>query len=707
MDNTRENNKQKAALLLKKMTLTEKVGQLSQRTIGDTSHLGKDATLNTEVFKDIAEGRVGFALQPAYDMSNDMLQAQEAAVNKSRLKIPLMINTDILHGFITIFPIPLALACSFDTVLIQKAAAFSAYEASQCGIYCTHAPMLDLARDPRWGRVSESFGEDPFLGSEIASAYVMGYQNNEADNSISATAKHFAGYGAAEGGRDYDSSHVGEIEMKNYYLIPFKRAVEDGVNMIMCGFNTLDGIPLTCNKKYLTEILKKEFGFEGPVISDWCAIYELAAHGVAENPKDAAFKAFTAGTDIEMASTCYNDNLEIIVKEGKISENQIDEAVLRVLELKYKTGLMDNPFNHFKKEKLNSLTEEGEEIAEKAAEESAVLLKNDGILPLRGKCLLLGEKIESKDVLGCWQLSSEADKAYSIKKGFENEKLDFDYASEIQTARELARNNNYKSVIVNIGESSGESGEAASKQNLNLNKDDLDLIISAQKLELPLIILVSAGRPLILTNIIEQCDALLYIWFLGHRTGTAVARILSGKINPSGKLPMTFPQNEGQIPIYYNRLPTGRPLSGENDPDKFKCRYIDGSEKPLFPFGYGLSYSKFKYNQIFLSNEIMNGEKITVFATVANESYWDGIETVQLYIRDCFAEISRPVKELKGFKRIFLKSGQSEIVDFDITDKMLAYYHSDGTFKADNGTFEIFIGSDSSVTESVKFKRIK
>lgn len=685
---------ERAKAILEKMTLTEKIGQLWQKNIGDTSGLGNAGKeINGDLLEKIRQGRVGIILQPAWNMMDDIREAQRIAVEESRLKIPLMVHSDIIHGFDTVFPLPIASACSFNPTLIRKSASLAAKEATAAGINVTHAPMLDLARDPRWGRISEGPGEDPFLAGEIAEAYVKGFQeDNTPENQLSATLKHYAGYGAAEGGRDYNTCEIGERTMRNIYLMPFQKGINAGARLIMAGFHTIDSVPMTANAKYLRDILRGEFGFGGPVISDWCAPYELIAHGIAEDERSAALAAFRGGIDIEMCSDCYDKSLYALLKEGVISEQKLDEAVLRVLELKIECGIMDDPYLFMKKKKPTRLSVNGLACAEELADESIVLLKNEGVLPMAfgQKVIVAGSRCDDNRVLGCWQCSSFSHESINYIRGLSEEGF---VLQEISDEKDISCSET-DTVLVFVGEKEDESGEAASKQELSIAASDIAVLRKAKESGKKTVCIVCAGRPMILTKAEKYSDAIIYAWYLGHMAGRALAGVLSGRVCPSGKLSVTMPRSMGQIPIYYNYLPTGRPRNPE-DNNKFTSRYIDGTSDPLYPFGFGMSYTQFRYSPVRLSSETMQKNPIKATVTVENCGTRAGKETVQMYIHDVCAAISRPVRELKGFRKVFLQPGERVEVEFEIEEKMLSYYHSDNNFFCDDGKFEIYIGGDS------------
>lgn len=694
---------EKAKQLLFQMTLQEKIGQLCQKNIGDTSGLGEEKNLiNEDAYDKIRQGRIGLILQPAWNMIDDIREAQRVAVEESRLKVPLLVHSDIIHGFDTIFPLPIASACSFNTELIRRSAAISATEATVAGINVTHAPMLDIARDPRWGRIAEGAGEDAYLAGEIAKAYVKGFQeDNGRSECLSATLKHFAGYGAAEAGRDYNTCELGERTMRNTYLRPFKAGIDAGAKLVMAGFHTVDSVPMTANAKYLRKILRKEFTFEGVVISDWCAPYELIAHGIAENEREAALSAFQGGIDVEMCSDCYDRFLNELITAGLIDEKTLDAAVLRILMLKFECGIMEDPYLFMRKSGACVLPPDHLQVAEKLADESIVLLKNENILPLKPgeKIIVTGSRCFDANLLGCWQSSRFITDTITYPQGLEKEGFHCHYAS---TAQELI-SDDCGTVIVFVGEAAENSGEACSEQDIRILEEDIELLRIAKENDKKTVCVVSTGRPMILTETEKYSDAIVYAWYLGHSAGKSLAGILSGRVNPSGKLCVTLPRDMGQIPIYYNHLPTGRPRS-EADDNKFTSRYIDGSSEPLYPFGFGLSYSKFIYENLILDSDVIIDVPVKASITVENQSDTAGKETVQLYVHDVCAQISRPVKELAAFQKVYLNGRERKTITFEITEEMLAYYHSDNNFCCDPGLFEIYIGGDS---ETKIFKSLR
>ena len=692
-------NKKKARQLLEKMTLTEKIGQLILYAGCNVDDKGVPD--NSELVNHIREGRVGSIIVQPQDLSKTVDALQKIAVDKSRLHIPLFINADMIHGFETVFPIPLASACSFDTELVETCAKMSAKEAVACGVRYTNAPMVDIARDPRWGRIAESQGEDSYLASEMAKAYVRGYQNE--DNYVMATLKHYAGYGACEGGRDYDVVEINENTMLNTYLPPFYEGVKQGVDSVMTGFNVLNNIPISGNHRYLREILRGKFGFDGIIISDASSINEMLVYGICKDLEECCEKAMCAGVDIDLGGISYSNALEKAVLSGRLSETLIDEAVIRILEKKYQLGLFESPYS--KKDKSCLFAKKHLDLAEELAIESAVLLKNNGELPLskQKKIAIIGKYANSKDVLGCWQNSSHTDDVKSFWEVFNNN--GYNVVGVCQTYdRESVQKaiNNAEVVIFTCGEFSQQSGEAHSRQNLHLTQEEIDCYQYIKTQSTNIVSLIFGGRPLIINEI--DVGAIVYAWHLGHRTAEAIEKLLSGKRNFSGKLAVTIPKTEGQIPIYYAKKKLGRPYDKENTAWRFQAKYEDGENEPAYVFGYGLSYSNFVYKNLRIDKEILSqNEQLKVSVDVENTSDCDGTEIVQLYLGDVVSEVIRPNKELKAFKRVNIKAKERVTVEFTLSEKDLGYYHDNGDFKADEGQFEIFVGEDSNAGNKIQF----
>lgn len=692
-------NRETAITLLKKMNLTEKIGQLILYAGCNVDDKGVPD--NPELIQHIKEGKVGSIIVQPQDLSKTVDALQKIAVEESRLHIPLFINADMIHGFETVFPIPLACACSFDTELVEACAKMSAQEAVACGVRYTNAPMVDIARDPRWGRIAESQGEDPYLAGEMAKAYVRGYQNDEAY--VMATLKHYAGYGACEGGRDYDVVEINENTMLNTYLPPFYEGIQQGADSVMTGFNVLNNIPISGNHRYLREILRDKFGFDGIVISDASSINEMLVYGICKDLEECCEKAMFAGVDIDLGGISYSQALEKAVLSGKVSEGLIDEAVLRILEKKLTLGLFENPYSQENKSCVFS--KEHLDLSEKLALESAVLLKNNGALPLskNKKIAIIGKYADCKDVLGCWQNSSHNEDASTLTEVFARNDYNVVGVSEtydIESVEIAIKNADI--VMFTCGEFSEQSGEAHSRQNLHLTQEEIACYEYIKSKTANIVSLIFGGRPLIINEIDE--GAIVYCWHLGHRTAEAIEKLLSGECNFNGKLAVTIPKDEGQIPIYYAKKKLGRPYDKENTSWRFQAKYEDGENEPAYVFGYGLSYSQFTYKNLRIDKEVLSqNERLKVCIDVENASDCDGTEIVQLYINDVVSEVIRPMKELKAFKRVKIKARECVTVEFTLSEKDLRYYHNNGDFKADEGQFEIFVGKDSNTVNKIQF----
>lgn len=699
--------------LLEKMTLDEKVGQLNQYT-GDNTATGP-LTINPNKKEEIKAGKIGSMLNILG--SEYTRQYQELAM-QSRLKIPLLFGLDVIHGYKTTFPIPLAEAASWDLAAIELSARVSAREAAASGIHWTFAPMVDISRDPRWGRVMEGAGEDTYLGSKIAFARVKGFQGNKLGdlNSVMACVKHFAAYGAAVGGRDYNSVDISDRALWETYLPPFKAALDAGAATFMNSFNDINGIPATGNKFIQREILKGKWNFSGFVVSDWGSIGEMINHGYSKDKKDAAYAAITAGSDMDMESNAYRYNLAQLVQEGKVPESLVDDAVKRILRKKFELGLFDNPYRYSDaKHQLKELNNpENTKAAREVAAKSIVLLKNEKkALPLSKETktiAFIGPMVKLKRANhGFWAIDlKDVDSTYIVsqweglqRKTGKNTKLLYAKGCGItdtskagfQEAVDVA--NQADVVIVSVGERHDMSGEAKSRSTINLPGVQEDLIKELQKTGKPIVVLINAGRPLVFNWTADNMPTIVYTWWLGSEAGNAIADVLFGDYNPSGKLPMTFPRTEGQIPIYYNYLSTGRPAKNEDD-KMYVSAYIDLQNTPKFPFGYGLSYTAFAYSDLKLSKHtIKKNETLEVSVTISNTGKLPGEEVIQLYLRDKVASIVRPVKELKDFQKIKLEAGESKTVTFTIDNEKLSFYHSDLTFTSEAGEFDLMIGSSS------------
>jgi len=704
---------QKVNALLKQMTLEEKIGQLNQYT-GDNAATGP-ITINPNKQSQIKSGQVGSMLNILG--SKYTRQYQELAM-QSRLKIPLLFAQDVIHGYKTTFPIPLAEAASWDLEAIELSARIAATEASASGIHWTFAPMVDIAHDPRWGRVMEGAGEDTYLGSKIAFARVKGFQGNALGdlNSVMACVKHFAAYGAAIGGRDYNSVDMSERMLWETYLPPFKAALDAGAATFMNSFNDLNGIPATGNKYLQREILKGKWNFKGFVVSDWGSIGEMINHGYVKDDKEAALAAITAGSDMDMESNSYKNNLAQLVKENKVPIALIDDAVKRILRKKFELGLFEDPYKYSNSEREQAALNNPEhtKAAREIASKSIVLLKNENnILPLSKDTktiAFIGPMVKPlRANHGFWAVElKDVDSTYIVSqwKGMQNKvgkstKLlyakgcDFEGENKDGFAEAIAVANQADVVILSIGERWNMSGEAKSRSNIHLPGVQEELVKAIQETGKPVVVLINAGRPLVFNWTADNVPAILYTWWLGSEAGNAIADVLFGDYNPSGKLPMTFPRDEGQIPIYYNHFNTGRPAKNESDTN-YVSAYIDLKNSPKFPFGFGLSYTSFQYSDLKLSSQkIKNTESIEVSLNISNTGKVAGEEVVQLYLHDKVGSVVRPIMELKDFQKIKLNAGESKIVKFIIDKEKLSFYNQELQWVTEPGEFEIMIGTSS------------
>ena len=696
--------------LLSQMTLEEKIGQMVQSAGNDVSAIG--GQLDTLPIEGLLEkGLLGSTIYISAE-AGLARHLQQIAVEKSRLHIPLLFCQDVIHGFQTVFPIPLGWACSFDPELVGRAVEISAKEATRAGVMLAFSPMLDIARDPRWGRISEGAGEDPYLAGRMAKAQVEGYQGG-ADGAglgdgehVACCLKHFVGYGGAEGGRDYNTVEISPSTLHNVYLPSFREGVKAGAASVMPSFNLIDGISSAASPYVLQELLRGELGFDGVILSDYGAVLETIAHGLSEDEKEAAERCANAGLEIEMATDFFNRHLPQLVREGKVDEKVIDSAVRRILTLKYELGIMDDPYLYFHEgeEQACYLAPEHLAAARQLARESAVLVKNDGALPLQkgAKIALVGPCGDSQDQLGPWQFTKRADATVTLRRGL----TEAGYAVEcepattiheelvggINRAVKLARE--CDAVVLAIGEDMSMSGEAASRQNIVVPAVQMELAKAVCAAGKPVIAVVTSGRPLLLEWLDEHCDAVVCSWFLGTESGHALADLLSGDHDFTGRLSVTFPRKPGQIPLYYNHMNTGRPWNGVSD-EKFVSRYLDGPNDPLYPFGYGLSYAQFELADARLSaGRMARDGELTVTAKVRNTSDREGTAVVQLYIHDVAARIARPVKELKGFERVHLAAGEEKEVAFTLTPDALRF-HDGKQWLLEPGKFEVMVGFSS------------
>jgi beta-glucosidase len=726
--------------LMNKMTVEEKIGQLNLVTPGGAV---TGSVVSKDVDEKIRKGAVGGLF--GITGPDKMRKAQEIAVNNSRLHIPLIFGLDVIHGHKTIFPIPLGLSCSWDTVLIERSARIAAMEASADGLAWVFSPMVDIAHDPRWGRIAEGSGEDPYLGSRIAAAMVRGYQGkNLADNtSVMACVKHFALYGAAEAGRDYNTVDMSRIRMYQDYLPPYKAAVDAGVGSVMSSFNEIDGVPATANHWLLTDLLRNQWNFKGLVVSDYTSVNEMSNHGLGDLQTVSAL-ALKAGLDMDMVGEGYLTTLKKSLDAKIITIQQIDYACRKVLEAKYKLGLFKDPYGRMNEQRAKEeiLSSANRKAAKEFAEHSFVLLKNESqTLPLKksGTIAVVGPLADSKrNMLGTWSVSGDWQQAVSVIEGIKNLagsavnigyakganlsddttfakrvnvfgiEVDIDKRSPDEMLREAVDLASKSDVVVAVvGEAADMTGESSSMADISLPESQLRLLKELEKTGKPVVMVLFNGRPMTLEWENKHIQSILDVWFGGTEAGAAVADVLFGNYNPSGKLSISFPRNVGQIPIYYNHKNTGRPYDGEGWP-KFKSNYLDVSNDPLYPFGYGLSYSQFSYGDLALSGQsISPGGKLEARITVTNSGNYDGEETVQLYIRDMVGSIARPVKELKRFQKVLLKEGESKEIVFTITPNDLKFYNTDLKYIYEPGEFKIFVGGNSQQVKEAGFRLSK
>ena len=721
--------------LMSKMTLDEKLGQLNLPSADDfTTGQAKSSNIGQK----IKEGRVGGLFNiKGVDKIREM---QRVAIEESRLKIPLIFGMDVIHGYETTFPIPLGLASSWDMELIKRSAQIAAQEATADGINWTFSPMVDIARDPRWGRVAEGSGEDAYLGSQIAKAMVYGYQGNDlsASNTMLACVKHFALYGAAEAGRDYNTVDMSRVRMYNEYLTPYKAAVDAGAGSVMVSFNEIDGIPATGNKWLLTDLLRNQWQFPGFVVTDYTGINEMIAHGMGDLQQVSKL-ALNAGVDMDMVGEGFLTTLTKSLKEGQVSYSAIDAAVRRILEAKYRLGLFEDPYKYCdaNRAKTEIFSNQHRTEARSIAAQSMVLMKNENnVLPLKasGTVAVIGPLADNPENMpGTWSVAAKHAQAVSMLKGLKETLGDkvnfvtakganFDYDAQFESRISMFGKNSYRDnrpkeeilkeavevarkadvIVAALGETAEMSGESSSRSNIEVPQSQKDLLVELKKLGKPIVLVLFTGRPLVLNDESKLADAILNVWFAGSEAGYAISDVIFGKVNPSGKLPMTFPRNVGQVPIYYNHKSTGRPENKEDQFDKFRSVYLDVPNSPLFPFGYGLSYTTFSYGDINLSNTQLQGNQtLKASISVTNTGKYDGAEVVQLFIRDVVGSNTRPVKELKGFRKVMLKAGESKTVSFDITPEELKYYNNDLKYDWESGDFEIMIGTNSHDVKSV------
>ncbi len=727
--------------LMAKMTLEEKIGQLNLPTSGDIT-TGQSSS--TDVGKKIKDGKVGGLFN--IKSREKIREVQRIAVEESRLKIPLIFGMDVIHGYKSTFPIPLGLSCTWDLKLIERSAQIAAQEASADGINWTFSPMVDISRDPRWGRVSEGSGEDPYLGSKIAAAMVRGYQGTDLskNNTILSCVKHFALYGAPEAGREYNTVDMSRIKMYNDYFPPYKAAVEAGAGSVMASFNEIDGIPASANKWLLTDVLRKQWGFKGFVVTDYTAISEMSEHGIGDLQTVTAL-ALKAGVQMDMVSEGFLSTLKKSLEEGKVTMDEINAATKLILDAKYDLGLFEDPYRYCdtKRAATEIYSKANREEARNIATESIVLLKNSQqVLPLKksGTIALIGPLADAKEnMAGTWSVATVQENSISLLAGMKDavgtsaiiiyakgSNLDDDATLEERATmfgKSLHRDNRTKQellaealkvanqsdvIVAALGESAEFSGECSSRSNLEIPQTQKELLQALLKTGKPVVLVLFDGRPLVLNQENETVSSILNVWFAGSEAGYAISDVLFGAVNPSGKLTMTFPRSVGQVPIYYSAKNTGRPLGNkEGFFEKFKSNYIDMRNEPLFPFGYGLSYTKFEYSNLKISNnKISTNQTLTVSVDVTNTGNFDGKEIVQLYTKDLVGSVTRPIKELKGFQKIDLKKGEKQTVVFELSAQDLKFYNSELQFVAEPGDFEVFVGTNSDTTLKAKFELV-
>ncbi|WNH09302.1 beta-glucosidase BglX [Thalassobellus suaedae] len=726
---------QKIKVLLKQMTIEEKVGQMNQYNgFWDVTGSAPEGGSAEKKYEHLRKGWVGSML--TVRGVEQVRAVQKIAVEETRLGIPLIIGFDVIHGYKTLSPIPLAEAASWDLNAIKKSAETAAAEASASGINWTFGPMVDISRDARWGRSMEGAGEDPFLGSKIAVAKVQGFQGDDLSSptTIAACAKHFAAYGFSESGKEYNTVDIGTSTLHNIVLPPFKAAVDAGVRTLMNSFNELNGVPATGNVYLQRDILKGKWGFNGFVISDWASLNEMITWGHAKNKREAARLAALAGSDMDMEGYVYIEELAQLVKDGVIQEAILDDAVSRILRVKFELGLFDDPYKYCdeKREKETVGSKKAHEAVLDMAKKSIVLLKNQNkILPLKKegqKIALIGALASDKNSpLGSWRIAAENNTAVSVLEGMQQYKgneLLFEKGSEFfigdsNFLQEVKINTSNKSgvkeavatakkadvVVMVLGENGFQSGEGRSRTELDLPAIQQELLEEVYKVNPNIVLVLNSGRPLSINWADKHIPAIVEAWHLGTETGNAVAQVLYGDYNPSGKLPMTFPRNVGQVPIYYNYKNTGRPTNKDNN--VFWSHYSDVEKTPLYPFGHGLSYTTFEYSDVKLNGTSFKiGDDVDVSVTLKNTGKVTGKEVVQLYIRDLYASVTRPVKELKGFELVKLKAGESKIIHFTLNKETLGFYDNDGTYVVEPGDFKVFIGGSSITTLETDFKLV-
>ena len=734
---------QELHLLLEDMSLQEKIDQLLQLTADFYGKTDRDVVTGPASELGISMEDIDLAGSVLNGTgAKALMQIQDAYMDRHPHHIPLLFMMDVIHGYRTIFPAPIAQGASFDPEMSKRAASVAAREASAAGIHVVFSPMVDLVRDPRWGRVMESTGEDPYLNSRFAAAQIHGFQGDDMkeDGKVCGCIKHFAGYGGAEAGREYNTVQVSEHTFREYYLPSYEAGIKAGAGMVMTSFNTVNDIPATINQKLMRQMLREEMGFDGVLISDYAAILETVAHGASSDKKDAAHKALLAGVDIDMVTGCYAGELAKLVKEGTIPESLIDESVLRILQLKNQLGLFEHPHKDAdpEKEARYILCPEHRALAREAAAASCVLLKNDKVLPIRPsqKVAFIGPYIDNYEICSSWAVTGHPEDSVTIRQAAKELLPDSDltfchgtsllprdhvfagfaepnraeefYADvfadpEKALADAVAAAKAADVVILCLGEHYLQTGEATSRTELSLPENQMELFCAVRTVNPNVAVVLFNGRPLLLDKLSRDAAAILEAWFPGTEGGHAILDLLTGTKNPSGKLPMTFPRNMGQIPIYYNHFSTGRPLTG-TDPQRFVSKYTDAPNTPLFPFGYGLSYTEFSYSDVSLSSDSLTSEdSITASVQLKNTGACTGTEVVQLYIQDVAASTVRPVRELKGFTRITLTPGETQTVSFRISEAELAFHRADGSYGTEPGAFRVWIGGSSATENGTGF----
>lgn len=726
--------------LMGKMTIEEKIGQLNLVTAGEAT---TGSVVSTDVESKIKAGNIGGIF--SMTSPSRIRKAQELAVNQSRLKIPIIFGMDVIHGYKTIFPIPLGLAATWDMNLIQKTARVAATEASADGLNWTFSPMVDISRDARWGRISEGSGEDTYLSTRIAKEMVIGYQGDDLskNNTLMACVKHFALYGAAESGRDYNTTDMSLHRMYNEYLPPYKAALDAGAMSVMTSFNDINGVPASANQWLLTDLLRKDWNFNGLVVTDYTAVNELIDHGLGDLQKVSEL-SLKAGVDMDMVGEGFLTTLKKSLDEGKVSEEEINRACRYVLEAKYRLGLFEDPFKYCDEDRAKKelLTPENLKLAREAAGKSFVLLKNaNHTLPLKkqGTVAVIGSLANTgANMPGTWSVSADLENTQSLVEGMRSvlgDKVDIvthlganltddpalqerstmfgrtiprdNRSSEAIIAEALEVSKNAEVIVAALGESSEMSGESSSRTDLNIPESQKRLLEALVKTGKPVVLVLFAGRPLTLTWEQEHVPAILNVWFGGTETGKAVADVLFGDVNPSGKLPATFPQNVGQLPMYYSEKNTGRPLAKSAWFQKFRSNYLDVSNEPLYPFGFGLSYTEFEYSPLKLEKATINkSDKLKITVQVKNKGQYNGEEVVQLYIQDLVASQTRPVKELKGFQKVWIEKGKSKTVEFEISEEDLKFYNQKLDFISEPGKFKVYIGTNSRDVQEAEFELI-